>query len=51
MLSLWIGAINDSIKPVVETIMDKGTVTRGTYEKAGVAKHTAKYELLYTIQH
>ena len=32
-LSSRINAMNDDIKPVVETIMDKGTATRGIYEK------------------
>ena len=29
---------------MVETIMDKGTATWGTYEKVRVAKHTADME-------
>ena len=46
--SSQIDAINDNIKPVVETIMEKGTVTEGMYEKfsadekAKVAKLTAE---------
>ena len=53
-----IDTINDGVKPVVETIMDKGTVTtRGTYEKfpvdekARVAKRTAEYGVLSTVRH
>ena len=51
ILSSRIDAINDDIKPVVETIMDKGTAMRGTYkkfsldEKAGIAKCTAEYRV------
>ena len=45
-----IDAINDDIKPVVETIMDKGTTMQGTYEKARVAKCTAKYGVLCSDQ-
>ena len=45
-----IDAIKDYIKPVVKTIMDKGTATRGTYEKARVAKCTMKYGVLCIIQ-
>ena len=51
-----IDAINDDVKPVVETIMDKGTATtRGTYEKfsadkkARVAKCAAEYGVLSTV--
>ena len=51
-------AINDDVKPVVETIMDKGTATtRGMYEKfsadekARVAKHAAEYGVLSTVRH
>ena len=32
-----------NIKPMVETIMDKGMVMQGTYENAKVAKHAVKY--------
>ena len=46
LLSSWIGAINDDIKPVVETTM---AATQGMYEKARVAKRTAKYGVLYTV--
>ena len=53
-----IDAINDDVKPVVETIMDKGiATTRGTYEKfsadekARVAKRAAGYGVLSTIRH
>ena len=31
--------------PVVETIMDKGTAMRGTYEKARVAERAVKYRV------
>ena len=47
----------DDIKPVVETIMDKGQATRGTYEKfsadekARVAKRAAEYGVLSTVRH
>ena len=52
-----IDAINDNVKPVVETIMDKRKTTRGTYEKfssdekARVAKCAAEHEycLLFNI--
>ena len=44
MPSSRIDAINDDIKPVVETIMDhKWITTRCTYKKAGVAKRALKY--------
>ena len=53
-----IDAINDDVKPVVETIMDKGTATtRGTYEKFSadektrVAKRAAEYGVLSTVRH
>ena len=53
-----INAINDDVKPVVETIMDKGTATtRGMYEKfsadekARVAKRAAEYGVLSTVRH
>jgi len=52
-----IDAINDDIKPVVDTIMDKGKATRGTYEKfssdekARVAKCTAEHGVLSTVRH
>ena len=49
---------NDDIKPVVETIIYKGTAMRGTYEKfsldgkAKVAKCTAEYRVSFTtVQH
>ena len=32
MPSSWIDAINDIIKPMAESIMDKGTAMQGTYE-------------------
>ena len=51
MLSSQIDTINDDIKPVIETIMDKGTVMGGTYEKAMVLKHVVKYGLLCMVQH
>ena len=35
---------------MIETIMDKGTVKQGTYEKARVAKCTAKYGVLCTVR-
>ena len=38
-----IKAINNIIKPMVESNMDKGTTMQGTYEKARVAKCSAKY--------
>ena len=47
----------DDIKPVVETIMDKGQATRGTYEnfpadeKARVATRAAEYGVLSTVRH
>ena len=34
---------------MIETIIDKGTTKQGTYEKARVAKCTAKYGVLCTI--
>ena len=43
------------MKPVVETIIDKGQVTRGMYEKfsadkkARVAKRAAEYGVLSTV--
>ena len=52
-----IDAINDDIKPVVDTIMDKGKATRGTYEKfssdekARVAKRAAEHGVLSTVRH
>ena len=53
-----IDAINDAVKPVVETLMEKGkAVTRGPYEKfsadekARVAKHAAEYGVLSTVRH
>ena len=57
ILSSRIDAVNDDVKPVVETIMHRGQTTRGTYEKfsadekARVAKHTAEYGVLSTIRH
>ena len=49
-MSSWTDAINDDIKPMVATIMvDKGTVTRGMHEKARLAKHVVKYEVLCTV--
>ena len=36
---------------MVETIMDKGMMTQGTYENAKVAKHAVKYGVLCTVQH
>ena len=49
---------NDDIKPVVETIIYKGTAMRGMYEKfsldekARVAKCTAEYRVSFTtVQH
>ena len=38
------------MKPMIENIMDKETMMRGTYEKARVAKHTAEYGVLCTVQ-
>ena len=51
MLSSRIDAINDDIKLVVETIMNKRTAVRGTYEKAKVAKCSSKYGVLCTVRH
>ena len=57
ILPLRIDVINDSVKLVVETIMDKGKTTRGTYEKfspdekARVAKRAAEHGALSTVQH
>ena len=57
ILSLPIEAFKDNIKPVVETVMAKGMVMWGTYEKysadkkARVAKHAAEYGVLSTVQH
>ena len=31
-----IDVINDNMNPVVETIIDKGMVMQGTYEKCGI---------------
>ena len=45
-----IDAINDNIKPLVETIMDKGIMKRGAYEKASIAKWVGKYGVLCTVQ-
>ena len=45
---------NDNIKPVVETIMEKGTWMQGTYEKASVAmvaKHVPKYGVFCTFRY
>ena len=55
ILSSQSDAINDDIKPVVETIMDKGTMTQGMYEKssvnekARVTKLAAEYGVFSTI--
>ena len=52
-----IDAINDDLKPVVETMMDKGKTTQGMYEKfssdekARVAKHAAEHGVLSTVRH
>ena len=49
MPSSRINSINDDIKPVVETVIDKWTAMRATYEKARVAKRAAKYGILYVL--
>ena len=49
--STQIDVINDDIKPVVETIMDKGTAMQGTYKKARVAKRAVGYGALCTDRH
>ena len=55
ILSSQTDAINDDIKPVVQTIMDKGTMTQGMYEKfsvnkmARVTKLAAEYGVFSTI--
>ena len=53
-----IDAIDDAVKPVVETLMEKGkAAARGPYEnfsadeKARVAKRTAEYGVLSTVRH
>ena len=51
MLSTRTDVIDDNIKPVAETIIDKGTTMRGKYEKARVAKGAAKYGVLCIAQH
>ena len=57
ILSSQTDAINDDIKPVVQTIMDKRTMTQGTYEKfsvnnmARVTKLAAEYGVFSTIRH
>ena len=43
--------VHYDIKPVVETILGKGTVTQGTYENAKVTKHAVKYGALCTVQY
>ena len=50
-------AVNNTVKPIVETLMEKGKATRGTYEKfsadekARVAKRAAEYGVLSTVRH
>ena len=51
MLFSRIDAINDNIKAVVEIIMDTGMTTWDMYEKARVAKGTAKYGVLCIVWH
>ena len=54
--SSQIDAINDDIKPVVETTMEKGKATQDKYkkfsadEKARVAKLAAEYGVFSTVQ-